>query len=111
MELCGLLFVIPGTLKNESFRMKQIAASLLLVSTLAFGAYAQAPQVKGDETKTQTNCPPSNPADAQAQEKSIILPSAEGHKDSAAPTTQRQGETVEIDPKCKQDPAMPDKKG
>jgi hypothetical protein len=91
--------------------MKQIAASLLLASTLAFGAHAQAPQVKGNENKVETNCPPSNPANAQAQEKSIILPNAGGHQDSAAPTVQRQGETVEIDPKCKQDPAMPDKKG
>lgn len=87
-----------------------IAASLLLASTLAFSAYAQAPQVKGDETKTETNCPPGDKSDAQAQEKSIILPSAGGHKDSAAPTVQREGETVMIDPKCKQDPAMPDNK-
>jgi hypothetical protein len=111
MELCGPPLVMSENPENESFRMKQIAASLLLASTLAFGAYAQAPQVKGDEKKVETNCPPSNPSDAQAQEKSIILPSAEGHKDSAAPTVKRDGETVMIDPKCKQDPAMPDKKG
>jgi hypothetical protein len=87
-----------------------LAAGVLLATTLAFGAHAQAPEVKGNEQKTETNCPPSNPANAQAQEKSIILPSAEGHKDSAAPTVKRDGETVEIDPKCKQDPAMPDNK-
>lgn len=89
---------------------RTIAASLLLASALAFSAYAQAPQVKGDEKKTETNCPPTNPSNAQAQEKSIILPSAEGHKDSAAPTVKRDGETVAIDPKCKQDPVMPDNK-
>lgn len=87
-----------------------IAASLLVASTFVFGAYAQAPQVKGNEQKTETNCPPSNPSNAQAQEKSIILPNAGGHQDSAAPTTQRQGETVTIDPNCKQDPVMPDAK-
>ena len=85
-----------------------LAASLLLTSVLSFGAYAQTPQTKGDEQKTETNCPPSNPSNAQAQEKSIILPSAEGHKDSAAPTVKRDGETVAINPNCKQDPAMPD---
>lgn len=91
--------------------MKQIfAVSLLLASTIAFGAHAQAPQVKGDEKKTETNCPPSNPSNAKAQEQSVILPSAGGHKDSAAPTVQREGETVEIDPKCMQDPVMPDNK-
>lgn len=86
-------------------------ASILLASAAAFGAHAQAPQtpnVQGDEKKTETNCPPSNPSNAQAQEKSIILPNAGGHKDSAAPTVQRDGETVVIDPKCTQDPVMPD---
>jgi hypothetical protein len=90
--------------------IKTFAASLLLVSVTAFAANAQAPQVKGDETKTQTNCPPSDKSDAQAQEKSVILPSAGGHKDSAAPTVQRDGKTVVIDPKCEQDSAMPDNK-
>ncbi len=91
--------------------MKHVfAAGFLLTGLFALDANAQAPQVKGDETKTETNCPPSDKSDAQAQEKSIILPSAGGHKDSAAPTVQREGETVMIDPKCKQDPAMPDNK-
>jgi hypothetical protein len=85
-------------------------ASILLANAAAFGAHAQAPQVRGDEKKTETNCPPSNPSNAKAQEQSIILPSAEGHKDSAAPTVKRDGETVMIDPKCKQDPVMPDAK-
>lgn len=87
-----------------------IAASLLLVAGMTFNAHAQAPQVKGDEKKTETNCPPSNPSNAKAQEQSIILPSAGGHKDSAAPTVKRDGETVKIDPNCKQDPVMPDNK-
>jgi hypothetical protein len=90
--------------------MKQIFAASIIASFLALSAQAQAPQVKGDEKKVETNCPPSDPANAQAQEKSIILPSAEGHKDSAAPTVKRDGETVSIDPKCKQDPVMPDAK-
>lgn len=86
------------------------AAGLLLASSVAFSAFAQAPQVQGDSKKVETNCPPTNPSNAQAQEKSIILPSAEGHQDSAAPTTKRDGETVQIDPKCNPDPAMPDSK-
>ncbi len=91
--------------------MKHVfAAGFLLAGLLAWDANAQAPQVKGDEKKVETNCPPGDKSDAQAQEKSIILPSAGGHKDSAAPTVQREGETVMIDPKCKQDPAMPDNK-
>jgi hypothetical protein len=84
------------------------AASLLLASAIAFGVNAQTPPVKGDEKKTETNCPPSNPANAQAQEKSIILPNAGGHENSAAPTVQRDGQTVTIDPKCNADPTMPD---
>lgn len=84
--------------------------SILVASVVAFGVQAQTPQVPGNANKVETNCPPSNPANAQAQEKSIILPNAGGHQDSAAPTTQRQGETVTIDPNCKQDPVMPDNK-
>ncbi len=91
--------------------MKQtLMAGLLLASMMALGVHAQAPQIKGDEKKTETNCPPGNPSNAKAQEQSIILPSAEGHKDSAAPTVKRDGETVMIDPKCKEDPVMPDNK-
>ncbi|MBY0531690.1 MAG: hypothetical protein K2P86_06945 [Xanthobacteraceae bacterium] len=89
---------------------KAFAVGFLLASTFAFGASAQAPQMKGDEQKTETNCPPTNPANAQAQEKSIILPDAEGEKESAAPTVQRDGQTVSINPACKQDPEMPDNK-
>ncbi len=89
---------------------KILTAGLLLASAIASGANAQAPQAKGDEKKVETNCPPSNPANAKAQEQSIILPSAGGHKDSAAPTVKRDGETVQIDPKCKEDPVMPDNK-
>jgi hypothetical protein len=100
-----------GNPRNESFRMKSVfAASLMLASAFALNVHAQAPQVQGDPKKVETNCPPANPSNAQAQEKSIILPSAEGHKDSAAPTVKRDGETVSIDPNCKQDPAMPDAK-
>jgi len=89
---------------------RTVVASILLASTVFFGAHAQAPTVKGDEKKVETNCPPANPANAQAQEKSIILPEAEGEKDSAAPTVQRDGQTVSINPNCKQDPEMPDNK-
>jgi hypothetical protein len=82
-------------------------APLLLSLSLAMPVYAQAPQVHGDEKKADTNCPPSDPSNAQKIEDSAILPSAGGHKDSAAPTTQRSGETVVANAKCKQEPATP----
>lgn len=51
-----------------------------------------------------TNCPKDNPKNAQSVEKSAIVPSAEGHKDSAAPTAQRNNKAAEVDPRCAQDP-------
>lgn len=91
---------------------------------LAFGfacavasqAVAQAPAVRGDATKDMTNCPPSSARtttsgaasdDAQAVEKSAILPSAGGHENSAAPTVQRDGESVEARTDCPQDADQP----
>jgi hypothetical protein len=81
--------------------MKQLAL-IALLSTMSFSALAQSPSVRGDETKQQTNCPPSKPHDAQQIENSAILPDAEGEKNSAAPTTQRQGETVVASQNCAQ---------
>lgn len=89
----------------------KLRTTLIAALTIAFlsPALAQAPQVKGDENKPQTNCPPSDPANSQKIEDSAILPSAGGHKDSAAPTTQRGGETVVADPKCKPEAADKEK--
>lgn len=88
---------------------------------LAFAGHvmAQAPSVRGDATKDLTNCPPSRAGsatvgaaspDAQAIEKSAILPSAGGHEKSAAPTVQRNGESVEARTDCPQDADQPKSK-
>ena len=96
---------------------------LPLIVILAFGtgsALAQqtpAPQTMPDNL---TNChtpgttgsaPPSSDeskstGNAQAIEKSAILPSAGGHPDSAAPTVQRDGKSVEARKDCPDDPKM-----
>jgi hypothetical protein len=85
----------------------RLIAPLFLSLAITLPSYAQAPQVRGDEKKQDTNCPPSDTSNSQKIEDSAILPSAGGHKDSAAPTTQRSGETVVADSKCKQEPATP----
>jgi type IV secretory pathway VirB9-like protein len=54
--------------------------------------------------KVETNCPPDNPSNAQAAEKSVILPNAGGSEQSAAPTVQRDGKAVVVDPRCGPDP-------
>jgi hypothetical protein len=51
-----------------------------------------------------TNCPKDNPANAQSVEKSAIVPNAEGHKDSAAKTAQRDGKPTEVAANCAPDP-------
>jgi hypothetical protein len=72
------------------------AAAMALLST---SAIAQAPQIRGNPDKQQTNCPTDKSA-AQPVENSAILPSAGGHKDSAAPTVQQDQKTVVADPNC-----------
>lgn len=51
-----------------------------------------------------TNCPKDQPANAQSVEKSAIVPNAEGSKDSAAKTVQRDGKAVDVSANCAQDP-------
>ena len=92
----------------------------VLATVMALGmiapVLAQAPAASGNAAQDLTNCPGSDAkvstsgaasADAQAVEKSAILPSAEGHQQSAAPTVQRDGESVEARADCPQDPAQP----
>lgn len=83
---------------------------------LAVSALAQTSTGQGDASKDLTNCPPSSAQgsttgtasdSAQAVEKSAILPSAEGHQKSAAPTVQRNGESVEARRDCPQDADQP----
>jgi type IV secretory pathway VirB9-like protein len=111
---------------------KILAAALLLaVTALASGSYANdmldaekkanaavveaamkaASELKDAEKKAnantqkvETNCPPDNPSNAQAAEKSVILPNAGGSEQSAAPTVQRDGKAVVVDPRCGPDP-------
>lgn len=92
----------------------------VLAAAMTFGvmtfAVAQAPSERGNSSKDMTNCSPSDAqgstsgaasGDGQAVEKSAILPSAEGHQQSAAPTVQRDGESVEARADCPQDPDQP----
>lgn len=90
-------------------------SALIFFTTLAAAQTAE----RGDASKDMTNCPPSTAqnattgaasTDAQAVEKSVILPSAEGHENSAAPTVQRKGEAVEVRPDCPQDASQPSSK-
>jgi hypothetical protein len=87
-------------------------SALLFATTLATAQQAE----RGDASKDLTNCPPSAAQnsttgtaspDAQAVEKSAIVPSAEGHENSAAPTVQRNGEAVEVRSDCPQDASQP----
>jgi hypothetical protein len=100
-------------IKPERAMKITVALSVLLLtaSVAAAQEYRQ-----GDASKDLTNCKPSSvqnqttgaaSSDAQAVEKSAILPSAGGHENSAAPTVQRDGESVEVRPDCPQDASQP----
>jgi hypothetical protein len=86
---------------------------LAVAASLMLSASASA-QDKSQES--MTNCsPPSGAAttgsagqNAQAVEKSAILPSAGGQPgSSAAPTVQRDGKSVEVRRDCPQEPNIP----
>jgi hypothetical protein len=94
------------------------AAMLIAASFTTSVASAQTLNGRGDGDKALTNCPPSSAGqttgtspDAQAVEKSAILPSAENHEQSAAPTVERNGESTEARTDCPQDPTQPKPKG
>jgi hypothetical protein len=96
--------------------MQMIKIALVLVAVLTTSALAQTTTPVGDAKKDMTNCAPASAQsgtsgaaspDAQAVEKSAILPSAEGHEKSAAPTVQRDGQSVEARADCPQDADQP----
>ena len=94
--------------------MSRLGATAFAVTFMLTGAAL----AQGDAKKDLTNCPPAAAgtsgtaaADAQAVEKSAILPSAEQHEKSAAPTVQRDGKSVEARADCPQDPKQPKPKG
>jgi hypothetical protein len=98
---------------------------LPLVAALAFASGSALAQQTPASQETLTNChtpgttgsaPPSSSdskstGNAQAVEKSAILPSAGGHTESAAPTVQRDGKSVEARTDCPDDPKMTKPKG
>jgi hypothetical protein len=104
-------------------RIGLTAAAMLIAAIVSSSvttnvASAQTLNGRGDADKALTNCPPSSAGqttgtspDAQAVEKSAILPSAENHEQSAAPTVERNGESAEARIDCPQDPAQPKPKG
>ena len=92
--------------------MGRIAVVALATVLMSSAAFAQI-QGSGDKDKDLTNCPPagmttgSAASDAQAVEKSAILPSAENHEKSAAPTVERNGQSVQARTDCPQDASQP----
>jgi hypothetical protein len=94
-----------------------LTAAIILIA--AGTASAQTMNGRGDGNKDLTNCPPASAGqttgaasdDAEAVEKSAILPSAGGHEQSAAPTVQRNGQAVEARTDCPQDADQPKPKG
>lgn len=89
-----------------------LAATLMTVGIAA----AQELPKGAPAPQKETTCPApgqrtGDPKEAMNVEKSAILPSAGGHNDSAAPTVQRDGKAVEVQPDCPKDPADPTKSG
>lgn len=99
--------------------MNRIVLTTAVIVFAASTALAQKLDGPGNANKDLTNCPPASTGqttgaaadDAQAVEKSAILPSAGGHEQSAAPTVQRDGEAVEARTDCAQDADQPKPKG
>ncbi len=86
-----------------------------MLMTIGVAAAQELPKGPPNPQK-DTTCPApgqrtGDPKEAQNVEKSAILPSAGGHDQSAAPTVQREGKAVEVQPDCPKDPADPSKSG
>jgi hypothetical protein len=99
--------------------MNRIVLTTAVIMFAASTALAQQLDGPGNANKDLTNCPPASAGqttgaaadDAQAVEKSAILPSAGGHEQSAAPTVQRDGKAVEARTDCAQDADQPKPNG
>lgn len=99
--------------------MNRIVLTTAVIMFAASTALAQQLDRPGNGNKDLTNCPPASIGqttgaasdDAQAVEKSAILPSAGGHEQSAAPTVQRDGKAVEARTDCAQDADQPKPNG
>ena len=113
--------LISEPINRKRTSESRVIKALILTATLIFAApvYAQTQtgNNSGDASKDMTNCPSGGPhsttgtsSSAMAVEKSAILPSAENHDKSAAPTVQRDGESVEVRPDCPQDAKQPPSK-
>lgn len=87
------------------------SALIVLLAAFSFSAMAQnpspaPPSAFPNAQNQMTNCPPSNPSNAQSIEKSAVVPDSGGSNNSAAPSVRRQGEAAEVSPNC----AQPDAK-
>jgi hypothetical protein len=97
--------------------MRLLTAMTVALFVTSSAALAQTSQ-NGNANKDLTTCAPaatgattgSAQPDAMAVEKSAILPSAEGHANSAAPTVQREGQAVEARQDCPPDANQPAEK-
>jgi hypothetical protein len=103
---------------HREIRMNRILVAVAVMCFTGLTASAQQNQGRGDPSKDMTNCSRESAGqttgastDAKAVEKSAILPSAENFQNSAAPTVQRDGKTVEARPDCPQDAGQPKPKG
>lgn len=99
-----------------TFFVLPIVAVLAVVSGPA-SAQQSAPPLTNCHTPGTTGSAPSKSTDdkatgnAQDVDKSAILPSAGGHQQSAAPTVQRDGKSVEARTDCPDEPKAQQPKG
>lgn len=96
------------------------AAALASIVTLLTAApgWSQSGTATGEAKKTDANCnapstvgsaqqPPSSGSTSMSIDKSAILPSAGGHANSAAPTVQSDGKSMEAREDCPPDTTSP----
>ena len=83
----------------------------LIAVTPALAQTSQPTQDKPETNCTTSGTSPGNrqtsgsAGNAMAMEKSAILPSGEGHANSAAPTVQQDGKPMQVRPDCPPDQA------
>jgi hypothetical protein len=103
-------FPVPGSWsrrRTDGCDMTRLLSVAILMLAVSAPAWSQVPNPCPPgawTTGSSSGAPDRVPPEKQAMEHSAILPDAGGEKDSAAPTVQKDGKSVEAQTECPKPP-------
>jgi len=93
--------------RSKGPTMTKLISAAVLITLLASPAWSQVPNPcppGGAPPSGTTGSTGPEPPERQPVERSAILPDAGGHRESAAPTVQQNGRSVEAQTECPKPP-------